>query len=130
MKIFTGNFANVKKYIEAGLIPISIARFNRYYSGLNYIKLAPPSSMIHEPEKTYTPNFKRVVLQPLNVQEVKNELKQLSNGKDIILLCYEKAGEFCHRRLVAEWITQSTGEEVKEFETHKPVKKATQTNLF
>ena len=25
-------------------------------------------------------------------------------GKDIILLCYEKPGHFCHRRILADWL--------------------------
>jgi hypothetical protein len=32
----------------------------------------------------------------------------------LILLCFERPGEFCHRRLLAEWIEQKTGEEVAE----------------
>jgi hypothetical protein len=24
---------------------------------------------------------------------------------EVTLLCYEKAGDFCHRRLVAEWLS-------------------------
>lgn len=38
-------------------------------------------------------------------------LKQLKKqfGNEIILLCYEPADEFCHRRLVADYIEQQTG---------------------
>lgn len=30
---------------------------------------------------------------------------KLSGGKDIALICYEKPTDFCHRHLVAEWLT-------------------------
>ena len=32
----------------------------------------------------------------------------------IVLLCYEPPGEFCHRRLLAEWIEQHLGMEIPE----------------
>jgi uncharacterized protein (DUF488 family) len=35
-------------------------------------------------------------------------------GEDAILLCWEKPGEFCHRRLVAEWIEAALGVKVPE----------------
>lgn len=122
MKVFTGNFANVKKYREAGLETISIARFNRYYSGKKYEFLAPPAEIIHIEESEYIPLYNSRVLIHLDQKQVINDLSKLSEGKDVILLCYEKAGDFCHRRLVAEWLKSSTGEEVLEFITKKPEK--------
>ena len=37
-------------------------------------------------------------------------------GPDAILLCWEPAGQFCHRRLVAAWIERETGIVVPEWE--------------
>ena len=36
------------------------------------------------------------------------------DGKDIVFLCYEKTGDFCHRHIFAEWLTEKTGEPVSE----------------
>lgn len=36
-------------------------------------------------------------------------------GEDAILLCYERPGDFCHRRLVAAWIERETGLVVPEW---------------
>lgn len=36
-------------------------------------------------------------------------------GADAILLCWEPAGQFCHRRLVAEWLETSLGIVVPEW---------------
>lgn len=114
MKIYTGNFANTKKYIAEGILPISIARFNRYFSGSKINELAPPPYMINQPENIYTPNFKREVLGKLKPDQIYEKLEQLSNGKDIVLLCYEKVGDFCHRHLVADWLKSSLGIEIVE----------------
>jgi hypothetical protein len=37
-------------------------------------------------------------------------------GENAVLLCWEKPGDACHRRLVAEWIEQHLGVEVPEYE--------------
>lgn len=41
-----------------------------------------------------------------------------STGKDYILLCYEKPGDFCHRHILADYINKALGEDiVKEYVT-------------
>jgi uncharacterized protein (DUF488 family) len=118
MKIYTGYFAKIKQYREKGLVTISIARFNKYYSGVSLKLLAPTAEMIYEPESFYIPKYK-LILSKLNPSLILKEIEILSGGKDCILLCYEKSGDFCHRRLVAKWIEENTGQEVEEFELKK-----------
>ncbi len=113
MRITTGNFANQKKYTNAGYTCISIARFNRYFNGIEFKKLAPDAYYIKYPECQYIPIYEKK-LDKLNAKNVYNELKILSNGNDIVLLCYEKEGVFCHRILVAKWLKKELGIEVKE----------------
>ena len=43
-------------------------------------------------------------LDQLCVEEVLQDLESLSNGADVVLLCYEKADAFCHRHLVSDWL--------------------------
>ena len=109
MKIYTGYFAKIKSYREKGLITISIARFNKYYSGASLKLLAPTSEMIREPENTYIPKYNDI-LSKLSKKGIYDEIKRLSNGNDAILLCYEKPGDFCHRNLAAKWLSEIAGE--------------------
>lgn len=51
----------------------------------------------------------RAQLEKLDAQEIYNVLK------GYVLLCWEKPGEFCHRRLVAQWIYDKLGIEVPEW---------------
>ena len=111
--IYTGNFANVKKYREAGLHPISIAISARYFSGDLYRPLNPDRSFMMDPESIYTPKFKKKI-SLLNAKNVSLDLIKLGKGKDIILLCHEKEGDFCHRRLVAKWLSENLNIEVVE----------------
>ena len=113
MKIYTGNFANVKKYTAAGLFPVSIALSARYFNGALYRKLNPDYSYLNDPEEEYIPKFE-AKLNNLSAKIVIKEFEELSCGKDIVLLCHEKAGEFCHRRLVADWLNRELGIEVPE----------------
>ena len=51
----------------------------------------------------------------MNPVDVYNKLEELSCGQDIVLVCYEKSGDFCHRYLVADWLSKNLGIEVKEW---------------
>jgi uncharacterized protein (DUF488 family) len=52
----------------------------------------------------------------LNKQEIKDVLEELENeGKDIIFLCYEKSGDFCHRHILADWLEENMGVRVEEY---------------
>lgn len=117
MKIYTGYFAQINKYKSAGLVPISIARFNRYYSGASMKLLAPSAEIIHLKEDEYRPIYE-TQLSKLSKAGILSEIKKLSNGKDCILLCYEKPSDFCHRRLVAEWLKSEIGF-IPEFDVRK-----------
>ena len=98
------------KNLPSDIVPISIcAKPPYWYKGLQYKKLAPTYDILqnwHQErnKEVYKRHFKNQVLHKLHVYEIIEDLKKLSKGKDIALICYEKPGEFCHRKLVAEWL--------------------------
>ena len=51
------------------------------------------------------------VLKDKTCRQVLADLQKLTGVKNdfskIILLCYEKPGDFCHRHLVADWLTKN-----------------------
>ena len=59
-------------------------------------------------EDEYIKSYYYIRLKDLNVEEL---LKTLYNkfGNNIILLCHEPVEEFCHRRLIADYIELKTG---------------------
>lgn len=89
---------------------VSIAgRAPDWFTGRQYKKLAPKYHFFKKYKKDgdkdfYTKQFKKEVLDVLDPKEVYEEL-----GEDAILLCWEKPGDFCHRRLVAEWLEKALG---------------------
>jgi uncharacterized protein (DUF488 family) len=128
MQIFTSYFGNLKDLIKANLHPIGIAISQpKWYKGTNFKNLAPKYEMINWPEDRYTPEFKKILLNQ-NAKLVFDQMRSFSGGKDVVLLCYEMPGQFCHRRLVAEWFEKELGIEVKEFV--RKDERIRQTTLF
>jgi uncharacterized protein (DUF488 family) len=126
MKIYTSYFAKLKS-LPADIIPISICgKAPLFYKGIQYKTLAPKYEFFmqwkadHDNDK-YTQCYQKEVLDELDAQTVLEKLSELSEGKDVALICYEKASDFCHRHLVADWLCQH-GQEVEEW---KPPEKDT-----
>lgn len=114
--MYTGYFAKLKSYEEAGLVPVSIAlKTPDWYHGAQYKKLAPKWSFFSEwkngshkgDDDYYMQHFKTEVLDNLDPEQVVKELERFTGvSRDkIILICYEKPGDFCHRHLVSMWLT-------------------------
>ena len=118
--MFTGYFAKLKEYKQAGLIPISIsAKAPDWYNGLEYKKLAPKWVFFQEwkygshkgDNEYYISQFDEQVLKCFTVESVLADIANLAGGEidKVILLCYEKPADFCHRHLVANWINKNNG---------------------
>jgi uncharacterized protein (DUF488 family) len=119
--MFTGYFAKLRDYQQAGLTPISISgKAPDWYDGLQYKKLAPKWVFFNEwkngshkgDNNYYISQFDAQVLKPLTVEGVLADLDKLSGREldKVILLCYEKPADFCHRHLVADWINEHKGD--------------------
>jgi NTP pyrophosphatase (non-canonical NTP hydrolase) len=120
MKIYTSFYDNLK-YLPEDVVPISIAgEAKDWYKGDEYKKLAPKLWFFKQWKKTldndfYIEHFKEEVLDVLDVKKVIEDLMKISGGKDIVLLCHETPGKFCHRHLVAKWLMEN-GYDVIELE--------------
>ena len=132
--IYTSYFAKLKTLPE-NIIPISIcAKAPSLYKGLQYKKLAPKYDFFMKWKENhdndyYIKCFKEQVLDKLDVIRILHELHGLlpyevkvdikssvwSNSDwHIVLMCYEKPSDFCHRHLVADWLNEN-GIECKEW---------------
>ena len=99
-----------------GNLGIGIAiRSPDFYSGLTYPFLFPKWGFLKQYKgdhnvESYVESYYDQVLKPLDPQQVYNDIGKFT------LLCWEPPGEFCHRRIVAEWIMFHLGIEVIEDE--------------
>ena len=117
--MYTSYFARLNK-LPSCIVPISIcAKPPKFYNGLEYKKLAPGYKLLmaykrDEDADLFTERFKEEILAPLDPREVINDLLMLvGNFKSMpykpepCLICFEKPSDFCHRQIVAEWLTDN-----------------------
>ena len=126
----TGNYSNVK---SGNTVSITGDGGNAWgYFGPAYKKLAPKlvtytpyASKLEELkelkndlnaylefkkqiEDEYIKSYYDIRLKDLDIAELLNTLSE-KYGNDIILLCHEPVNEFCHRRLIADYLELKTG---------------------
>ena len=118
MKIFTSYFGNSRKLKEAGVNMISVAIGKpRFIAGIpQMLNVCPTRYMVSGPcsHDEYLKLYDRI-LASQDANQVVKQIEMLSGGKDVALCCYEKPGDFCHRHILAKWITENTGIEITEF---------------
>ena len=109
--IYTSYFGKLKN-IPKNIIPVAICgKCPDWYNGLKYKKVAPKYGFFQEYKKTgdenyYISHYNDEVLSILTPEEVYSDLMKLTNNaEDIVLLCYEKPEDFCHRHILADWLS-------------------------
>ena len=110
--IYTSYFGKLRK------IPKEIARVSvcklapKDYRGLQYKKLAPSLEMMLEYKnkqnrELYERRFTDEILSPLFITEVVSDLASLTDrAQDIVLVCYEKDENCCHRKFISDWLNK------------------------
>lgn len=112
--IYTCYFA---KYKHDNGISIAL-KSPDWFNGEAYSPLFPKWSFLKQyfkdkNETNYIEQYNKLVLNQLDPIKVYKDL----NGK--VLLCWEKTGKFCHRRLVAEWLESSLNVQVFEINDNR-----------
>lgn len=136
MKVYTSYFAKAKALKGKGIVPIGISVYPpKWFDGPNIHFLAPLRMMLSDEVKNeeYIKLYKEKILEKVDLKFLGKRLLELSGGRDVALLCFEKPGDFCHRHLLADYITEKTGVEIIEYsfdEKPKPVEKNIQHTLF
>jgi hypothetical protein len=98
-----------------------------------YRALAPTRDILQraKDQSVYRRRFFAEVLDKLDPQKVLSDLEDRSEEGRAVLLCFEKpplhAGNWCHRTMVAEWITRETGVPVEEWSGVKETNPQQQT---
>ena len=124
--IYTSYFNNYGRLFAANpnLVFISIAgKMPDYFNHneiLKYSKLAPNRDWWNvwhdkfngraeslDSQKFYIEKYYETVLNKLDPNEVKTELLEMSDRRNVVLMCYEIPDKFCHRHIVSEWFRQN-----------------------
>lgn len=119
--IYTSYFGNIKKILaafpDAGLVSIA-GKTPEWFNGKKYLALAPKYSWWkewygmfascldgEESKSWYTDKYYKTVLDALDPTITARELKDLASWKPTFILCYETSARFCHRHIVANWLS-------------------------
>lgn len=116
-KIYTSYYGNRDLPKNAILIAVS-AKVPDGFKVFEHAKSLAPTWDIYNEYKQrgdhnrYALRYKIEVLAKLDRARVYYRLNTImrNNKKDVILLCYEKPNEFCHRHLIAEWLDMGIAE--------------------
>ena len=128
MTIYTSYFANWQKLRAAGVVMISVAAIPpKWFTGQQLNHAAPKWSPVHESNVAFEWRYREETLRRINPSMFIESLERFSGGRDVALCCWEKPDSFCHRHILAEWLTKKTGVEIKEF-GYKP--QPVQLSLF
>lgn len=128
--IYTSNYARNSNNPKA--IGISLA-VPEWYEGVTMRKLAPMKAMINTfkrkkdayMERQYSQRY--ISLLRSRSINAHNLLEEIPDGS--ILLCYESPGEFCHRRVLADWIEHHTGVHIQEWKNEEELEKEVQNKV-
>lgn len=127
MKIYTSYFANLKNLEKEDIFPIGICCYPpKWFNGPNLGAIAPTPDILEKCRSSHAEYEKRYKAEVLSifkdVSTLINKISYISGGKDVALCCYEKPSDFCHRHIVAKWLEEQAGIEVKEFEKTEEMK--------
>jgi hypothetical protein len=118
--IQTSNYAHNGENLDA--IGISCSS-PKWFMGATFPLLAPEWAMVDSIKKGLI-SEKEYTLQYINLIKNRRNQGQLTAAmiydmlpENSILLCYEPPNEFCHRRVLAEWINIETGIEIPEWKS-------------
>lgn len=118
--IFTSYYANYKAY--SGFYSISISRSAPKHSyDLRLLDLAPSSQLLKDYKSGIADKeeYTRRYLSSLESLKKRGYLDKFVNYlnnhiKDIVLLCYEKRGDFCHRHILADYLNRNYNMNISE----------------
>jgi hypothetical protein len=106
----TGSFAKCASLRGAVSISNGVPQ---WFHGPQYRLVCPSWEMLKMDREEYDFHF-NLILKKLDPQKVYINLMALG-GPDPILLCWERANTWCHRRRVAEWLENALGIEITEY---------------
>ena len=128
MKVWTYYFARIKDLPEE-ILPVSIAGWApKGWTGEEYKKVAPKKDWFFKYKETgdqefYKKMYSETVLSQITVQGIFEDLREILSrhpGKtDIALVCYEKSEDFCHRHLLASYLSAKGEGIVEEWDPRK-----------
>ena len=111
-------------YRGPGRVGISIGRPRGIAGYRIYRPLAPRGDMLKMGIEQYREIYIGEILASQDPEKVAADLQRLAGDHEPVLLCFEKppfhADNWCHRRMVAEWLESRLGLDIPEINPGLP----------
>lgn len=122
MKLYTSYFANKVKLPPNRTISIAITAYTPdWWNGDTLSIVAPPKELVlyyknlknkrdtdfEKLKDFYIEYYTKTILNKLNPNELYSTLESIAsmqNKENIVLLCFEKSSDFCHRHVLRDWL--------------------------
>lgn len=121
MNLYTGYFAKVQSYSENDLVVCSIAQYDpSWFTGLSIKQLSPDKTLLsrYKANEISFGFFAKEFLgylETVDFEPIFEQLEQICDDySGVVLCCYEKPNQFCHRHLVASYLNSHYQLGVKE----------------
>ncbi|MDR2077889.1 MAG: DUF488 domain-containing protein [Rickettsiales bacterium] len=123
--IYTSYFAFIRR-LPVDMLKMSVSLFTPQWAKIDGFLpyFNPPEKLLREAKSgkisldEAMKIYREEILGKLSPARVYEELLTIlqKNGKrDLALLCYEKPGEICHRRIIAEWLESALQVSILEY---------------
>lgn len=121
----TSYFANFRKLDKNKYIAVSIARITPVGFDIKVEEFAPEKSTLFNykngkiNEEQYTKEYMEQLDELFDDGSMVNTLSRLNNlekryNKEVVLVCYEGKGKFCHRHILSKYIKEKFDLDIRE----------------
>ena len=120
INIHTSNYSKARKMDKSKYLLVSISIFPpKGWTGMNARQFAPSYELLKAyhlglSKSDYEKEYRQQISKIRNIHTLFENLVQKANGRDIVLLCYEKVGDFCHRHILSDIIYEQYGYRITE----------------
>ena len=115
LRLATSRYQAQELILASGLVPVRTSvggpRFPLRYAPVYLKELAPWGLRGIADHAAFATSY-RARLESFGVEMLTTRFAEISrayNGRGLVLLCFEPAGAFCHRRVFADWWLERTG---------------------
>lgn len=121
--IYTSYFANIIKLDKSKYLPVGITRYPpKWFIGHNIEMVAPSMELLLKWKNREIDKDTYKIWYVNNLESNKEQIIKYFSllnrpcSKNIVLCCYEKSDDFCHRHIFREWLNKNLKLEVREIE--------------
>lgn len=120
IQIYTTNYTKASRLSNKHYLKVSISYIRpRDFNGMHIQSFAPTKDLFEDYKNGLSPEdyetrFREQINKLSDIYSFFKLMAKQAQGRDILLLCYEKKNAFCHRHILSDIIYERYGYRIKE----------------